>query len=255
MFCVLNVEKKSLTLLEKIFKFLARDEYRIRTVPVFKGAPFYLLDVFLCNNTIDWEKITTCTGKCAKRLLVNNCIDTPPNKEIGFFKSNILYNKAFQNTLIQILNNNKLNIKPQHIAVCDKKGIYTDFASRLIPYASKLTVVTENKEKYMDLCDHILESTGLCISVLSDFDNAKIKIDTERNLMSVDLKTEFVNVCNGEELMVNDMYKKLLPQGIDECDFYSALYELCGVFSLGECIFEKISVNNEKKRTDTVTFS
>ncbi len=254
MFCVLNVEKKKLNLFEKLFKFLRQDDYIIKTVPVFKGAPFYVLQVYVCNN-INWEKIVECAGKCAKRLLFNSNLEIPQSKEIGEYKSTLLYNKAFQNTVLQILKNNKLNKNPHHIAVYDKSAKNTEFVKRLTPYASRLTVITENKEKYINLCDEILESTGLCISVLSDFDDAKIKIALDRNIMSIDLKNQFLNICDAENLVVDDMYKKLLPDGVDEKDFYSALYELCGVFSLGDCIFETVCVNNEKKLTDSITFS
>ena len=254
MFCVLNIEKKKLTLFEKIFRFLAEDDYIIKTIPVFKGAPFYMLDVKICEN-IDWDKVIENTGKCSKRLLLNNCLEIPQDKGIGVFKSDILYNKVFHNTVLQIIKNNKRKKDLFHIAVYDKNADFIDLTTRLSMYSSKLTVVTENKEKYMNLCDTILEKTGLCISMLSDFDNAKIKIDTVRNVMSIDTNNQFLNITNGENIIVDDIYKKLLPQNVNEQDFYSALYELCGVFSLGECIFENVMVNNEKKRTDTVTFS
>ena len=65
--------------------------------------------------------------------------------------------------------------------------------------------------------------------------------------MSINNNNQFLNITNGENIMVDDIYKKILPQNVNECDFYSALYELCGVFSLGECIFENVMVNNEKK--------
>lgn len=254
MFCVLNIEKKKLTVLEKIFRFLAQDDYIVKTVPVFKGAPFYVLDVKICNN-IDWDRVIENTGKCSKRLILNNNIEIPEDKGIGIFKSNILYNKVFQNTILQILENNRPKKDLYHIAVYDKNADFTDFALRLSKYSSKLTVVTENKEKYMNLCDDILEKTGLCISLLSDFDNAKIKIDTVKNVMSIDIRNQFLNITNGENIMVSDIYKKLLLQGIDEYDFYSALYELCGVFSLGECIFENVMVNNEKKLIKDIQFA
>lgn len=254
MFCVLNIEKKKLTLLEKIFRFLAQDDYIIKTIPVFKGAPFYVLDVKICEK-IDWDKVIENTGKCSKRLLLNNCLEIPEDKGIGVFKSDILYNKVFHNTILQIIKNNKCKKDLYHIAVYDKNADFTEFTTRLSMCSSKLTVVTENKEKYMNLCDTILEKTGLCISLLSDFDNAKIKIDTTRNVMSIDTNNQFLNITNGENIIVDDIYKKILPQNVNEQDFYSALYELCGVFSLGECIFENVMVNNEKKRTDTVTFS
>lgn len=254
MFCILNIEKKKLTLLEKIFRFLAQDDYNIKTIPVFKGAPFYVLDVKVCDN-IDWDRVIENTGKCSKRLILNNNIEVPENKGIGIFKSSILYNKVFQNTILQILEKNRYEKDLYHIAVCDKYADFTDFTLRLSKYSSKLTVVTENKEKYMNLCDDILENTGLCISLLSDFDNAKIKIDILKNVMSIDNGNQFLNITKGESIMANDIYKKLMLQGIDEYDFYSALYELCGVFSLGECIFEHVMVNNEKKLIKDIQFA
>ncbi len=254
MFCVLNIEKKKLTLFEKVFRFLVQDDYIIKTVPVFKGAPFYVLSVKICEN-IDWDRVIENTGKCSRRLILNNNIEIPKDKGIGVFKSDILYSKVFRNTVLQIIENNKQKKDLYHIAVYDKNADFTDFTTDLSKYSSKLTVVTENKEKYLNLCDNILEETGLCISLLSDFDNAKIKIDTLRNIMSIDTNNQFLNISNGENLMVNDIYKKLLLQGIDEYDFYSALYELCGVFSLGECIFENVMVNNEKKLTKDIQFA
>ena len=254
MFCVLNIEKREKTLLEKVFRFLSRDEYSIKTIPVFKGAPFYILTAKVSDN-VDWNYIVEAVGKCSKKLLINQSIQTPENKNIGVFHSRILYNKVFQNTMLQILKNN-INLKsPQSIAVYDKKGEYKDFVVTLLPYASTLKVITENKQKYLSLCDKVLADTGICISLLSRFDDSKVKIDTERNIMSVALEKEFLNLSSGENALVEDTYKKLLPQGVNPYDFYSALYELCGVFSLGGCIFEEVCVNNEKKRVDTITFS
>ena len=91
--------------------------------------------------------------------------------------------------------------------------------------------------------------------MLSDFDNAKIKIDMGRNVMSIDTNNQFLNITNGENIIVDDIYKKLLPKNANEKDFYSALYELCGVFSLGECIFENVTVNNEKKLVKDIHFA
>ncbi len=254
MFCILNVEKKKLTLFERIFRFLVQDDYVIKTIPVFKGAPFYVLDVKISEN-IDWDRVIENTGKCSKRLILNNNVEIPEDNGIGVFKSDLLYNKVFQNTALQIIKNNKRKKDLYHIAIYDKNADFTDFTTRLSMCSSKLTVVTENKEKYMDLCDDILEKTGLCISLLSDFDNAKIKIDTVRNIMSIDTTNDFLNISNGENLLANDVYRKLTPKGINEYDFYSALYELCGVFSLGECIFENVMVNNEKKLVKDIHFA
>ncbi|MBO5944696.1 MAG: hypothetical protein J6Q50_05320 [Clostridia bacterium] len=254
MFCVLNVEKKNRNFFEKIFKFLARDEYSIATVPVFKGAPFYMLNASV-YDAVDWERVIEHSGKCCKRLVVNGNIIIPENQGVGVFNSPILYNKVFMNTLLHIIKNNVTIKTPQNITVYDKKGVYADFLTMIVPYASQITVVTDNKDKYTKVCDKILENTGLCVSLLSDFNDGTIKINIDKNVMSICTKNQFINVTCGENMIVNNIYKKLLPKGVDEYTFYSALYELCGVFSLGECIFETVTVNNEKKHIDTVTFS
>lgn len=254
MFCVLNVEKKNRNFFEKIFKFLAQDEYSITTVPVFKGAPFYMLNASVYDE-IDWNRVIEHSGKCCKRLVLNGDIIIPENQGIGVFDSPVLYNKVFMNTLLHIIKNNTSPKNPQSITLYDEKGEYARFLTLLVPYASKLTVVTDNKEKYTKICDEILENTGLCVSLLSDFNEGAIKINADKNVMSINAKNQFINVTCGENIIVNDIYKKLLPEGVDEYTFYSALYELCGVFSLGECIFENVMVNNEKKHIDTVTFS
>lgn len=44
-----------------------------------------------------------------------------------------------------------------------------------------------------------------------------------------------------------EMYCSLKPKGIEKYKFAAALYELCGVFSIGECRFNSITVNGEKK--------
>ncbi|MBR5203104.1 MAG: hypothetical protein IKW45_07550 [Clostridia bacterium] len=252
MFCVLNIEKKKLNLIEKIFRFLSNDDYIVKTVPVFKGAPFYILNVNV-SESVDWDKIIENTGKCSKKLILNNCYEIPENKNIGTFKSNVLYSKVFQNTVLQILSNNKRKL--HHIAVCDKNADFIDFTKQLSKYSSKLTVVTENKEKYMNICDEILENTGLCISLLTEFDNAKLKIDASKNIMSINNETDFFNISNGENIVVDEIYKKLLVEGVNEYDFYSALYELCGVFSLGDSVFENVIVNNEKKLVKDIQFA
>lgn len=251
MFCVLRLLKRKRSILEKLFKFLAYDDYSVVSVPVFKGAPFYLLTVTLTQD-VDWDKIIECTGKCSQRLLFSQEIQLPKNKQIGIFKSQLLYNKLFQNTILEIIRNSFNNSTGEHIAISDVSGNNKDFITRLIPYASRLTVVTSRKDTYIDLCDGILEKTGLCISLLSEFPDAKIKIDTDKNIVSINTNTDFLNISTGEGINADKLYKSILPEGVNEYDFYSALYELCGVFSLGECIFETVTVNNEKKLVKTL---
>ena len=95
----------------------------------------------------------------------------------------------------------------------------------------------------------------MCPVLTSDFVDSHVKINTERNIMTIKTSVELVNISSGENFSVSPIYENLLPDGVCEYDFYSALYELCGVFSLGECVFNKLMVNNEKKRREDIHFS
>ncbi len=255
MFCVLKVQKRRNTLFEKVFGSFIKDEYDVQTIPVFKGAPFYLMNITLGKRGMCWEDVITAVGKCSSRLVTNCEIALPQNVNVGLFKSEVLYDKMMKNTFIQILENNDTKNHPVSVSISDEKAEYTEFTKRLSLYASTLTIATQNKEKYFSVCEEITENIGLCPVLKTDFDNAKVKINTCKNIMTIDYDGQFLNIDNGENFTVPQIYENLLPDGVNKYDFYSALYELCGVFSLGNCIFENIYVNNEKKPVADVHFA
>ncbi len=253
MFCVLSVKERNRTLFERIFyKFLV-DDFSVKTIPVYKGAPFFLLDITTSKKEIDWENVVFAVGKCASRLILNGNITIPEKMNIGVFKSPILYNKMLKNTFLQLLENNKNRLF--QISIMDKNAENTDFTKQVSEYASALNICTTNKENYNSICDEITELTGMCPVLKSNFDDAEIKINTDTLTMTICINNENTNVSSGVDFSVPSVYENLLPIGTDKYDFYSALYELCGVFSLGESIFDTIMVNNEKKSVKDIHFS
>lgn len=255
MFCVLNVRSRENTFFERVFGCFIKDDYSIKTIPVLKCAPFFWLDATVGKNGVDWEAVEGMAGKCSRRLLLSGDIELPPNENIGIFKSDMLYKKLMQNTISEILKNNCQKKHPLRICLSDTKGEFASFAADVARYAEKLTVVTQNKAKYEKICSEIMEDTGLSVVLSSSVKYEKIFIDLDEMLMSVNLKNGVLKFSGGEDFSVPPIYEGLLPHGINKYDFYSALYELCGAFSIGECIFDTIFVNNEKKNVQTVHFS
>ncbi len=243
MFCVLNIEKRPDTLCEKLFGGFIKDEYNAKMVPVFKAAPFYTFNVKVGKRGVDWEKIIYTAGKCSRRLVLTNNTPLPERTEMSQFKSDMLYREMMCNTFIEILK--KLNTQTS-IAVIDTDGKFAKFLYKVAPYASTLTVVTNSKEKYNRVCDNIQQNLGLCTVLQTSPAEAQVKIDINRSVMTVMGEKSCVNITEGCDFTVPEIYGKLLPDNTDKYTFYAALYELCGVFSLGECIFETITVNNEK---------
>ncbi len=250
MFYVLNVKRRNGTFFERLFDSLIKDEYTVQTIPVYKAAPFCMMDVTVGKRGVDWEIVTSVLGKCATRL-VTNYEEFPEEANITKFKSVNLYDKIMKNTFVDILENNLQNHSVS-ISVLDENAKHTSFLKRISPYAKSLSVTTNNKEKYYPTCDEIIDTTGLCPILSAEFADGDIKINADKNIMTVN---GFLNISCGDDFTVPKIYEKLLPNGIDRYDFYSALYELCGVFSLADSCFRVINVNNEKKRISDVHFA
>lgn len=254
MFCVLNVEKRPDTLREKLFGDFIKDEYNAKLVPVFKAAPFYTFNVKVGKRGVDWEKIIYIAGKCSRRLVLTNSTPFPQREDMSQFKSDLLYREIMCNTFTEVLK--KLHSQ-KTILVIDSEAKQDKFLYKLAPFASTLTVVTKKKEKYNRICDNIQQNCGLCTVLQATSGDAQVKIDLNRCVMTLTGEKECINITEGFDFTVPEIYEKLLPANTDKYTFYAALYELCGVFSLGECFFETITVNNEKISLcdlDTKTF-
>ena len=255
MFTVLNIEKRKNSLTEKLFGGFRSDIYCPRLVAVYKGAPFYVLDVQIGKKGINIEKIIVSVGKCARRMVTNCEALLPRADEVGFFKSDELYKRMLENTFLKIL---EQNIHPKtQVSVCliDKKGVYTDFAKKLALFSSSFIITTENKEKYLPVLEEIMEATGLCPVLKNDMEKAQIIIDIDKFYMHITEENLKITVEDRCDFVVPEIYNYLKPNSINKYEFYSALYELCGVFVLAEGVFDSVNINNEKKRLTDAHFS
>ena len=129
MFCVLTVKERDKTLFERLFGRFLVDEYSVKTIPVFKGAPFFILDITKGKREIDWENVIFAVGKCAKRLVLLDDIIIPEDKGISVFKSTVLYGKMMKNTFLQILENNKNTF--HSVSIKDTNAENTEFVKGL----------------------------------------------------------------------------------------------------------------------------
>lgn len=253
MFCLLEISERRYGLKEKLFGRFLKDIYELKTVPVFKGAPFYKLNVTVGKMGVDWQQVRFFVGKCANRLLVNSAVDLDETVGVGRYEKKTLYPKLMQNTFITLLKQqNKIF---DDLCFIDKKAQSAELLYKLVPYFNKISVVTDNKPQYDKTCDRILEETGLCVTTQSEIQNACVKIDTERNIMTVITENNIYNITDGDGFSVPTIYENLYDETVEKLLFYSALYEFCGVFELADLSFETIVINGEKKGINEVIFT
>ncbi len=243
MFCVLNIETRKNTLNERLFGRFIKDKYNLHLVPVFKAAPFYMYNVTVGKRGADWQKILFCTGKCARRFVITSNTQLPKLKGVGTFKSDLLYKKLIQNTFVKLLEGCK-NKMP--VTLVDLNGEAPELLYSLSSVASSVSVVTNKKGSFKRACDNIQAETGLSVALISAQNRWGAKIDVAKSTMTITKGENTLTFSEGSDFAVEEIYERLLPRGVEPYNFYSALYELCGVFSLGEAVFENITVNNEK---------
>lgn len=251
MFCLLKTEYRKNTVIEKIFGKFIKDRYEMHTVPVFKGAPFYVLNATVGKNGVDWDEVLYYSGKCAGRLIVDENTKVPKQKGIGVYNGKVLYDIILRNTFLKAV---KSICRKDFETLCliDAKGAYSDFILLLVPYFERVYVVTEHKEKYERVCEEILSETGLSIVFMQNAADAYITINADNKSMTVKTGENIFNIKNGEDFEVPEIYEKLYDGSVDRMIFFSALYELCGVFSLAKCEFQYVSVNGIKKKVDSI---
>lgn len=245
MFCFLKIIERENTLIEKLFGRFRKDEYELKTVPVFKGAPFYKLCVTVGKKGVNWQEVRNFVGKCANRLLVNDSVVLDKNWGVGKYNSPALYSKLVQNSFVNILK--KQNKIFETLCFIDKKAQASDHLFKLVPCFAHIVVVTDNKRKYEKVCEKILDDTGLCVTMQNEIVASTVKIDADRNVMTIIGKRNIYIFSDGEEFSVPEVYEKLYDDSVDRLLFYSALYEFCGVFELAELSFDTITINGEKK--------
>lgn len=251
MFCLLKTEYRNNTVIERIFGKFIKDKYEMQTVPVFKGAPFYVLSATVGKNGADWDEVLYYSGKCTGRLIVDENAKVPEKKGIGVYNGKVLYDIILRNTFLKILKIN--NCKDfETLCLIDSKGSYSDFIFSLVPYFERVCVVTEHKEKFERVCEEILGATGLSIVFMQNAADAYITINADNKSMTVKTGENTLNIKNGEDFEVPEIYEKLYDGSVDRMIFFSALYELCGVFGLAKCEFRYVSVNGIKKKVDSI---
>lgn len=253
MFCVVDICERKSTFKEKLFWRFIKDEYVLQTIPVYKGAPFYKLNITVGRKGIDWEYVSYCTGKCGGRLLLESEINLPKSFGLGRYSNNVLYNKMMQNTFLYIIKQQKQIY--EDLCFFDKEAKGEPYLLKLVPYFKRICVVTENKEEYLKVCDRILEETGLSVELHSETNNRRNIIDFDRCEMQINTENKAYTINKGENFSVPEIYGRLYDTRVEKTVFYSALYEFCGIFELAELIFSSIQVNGEKKDANEVIFT
>ncbi len=228
MFSVLNVTQPKKSLFGK-----RKCTVEMLLSPVKGAAPYKVINVTPGKKGIDWRMVAQAAGASGKSMLVPDGVEIPHGVGIERFVPRILPSVILLNT-VAAEGYEKLN---RSILIVDRCGVLSDYVKRIVPSASKITVVTDEPELYVEASVKIMEEYGASIRVCnqtSDDERFDIAVSDEAvNGATLCLSTSDVskNSCINE-IMQN--YAHLCDENIDLFLFVCALFECSGLKDPGE---------------------
>lgn len=228
MFSVLNtVEAKQ--------KFFRKKKCRVEALlsPVKSAAPFKVINAECGRKGIDWHTVAAAAGCSARSMLVPEGLTVPPYSSIKLFEPEVL-------PLLIMLNTAVIHLKrgeaaKNKLVIIDRNAVLPDYIERVVMHAARITVVTDQPEKYYPCMADLMEKCGAGIRVCNQPDS-KIKFDVAITF------DEAVNarICldasklSADDIAIPEECIRMCPDKIDRFSFVCALFECSGLLKLGE---------------------
>ncbi len=139
-------------------------------------------------------------------------------------------------------------VSPVSVVISDRFGEFSHCLDTIMSTARQVHIVTENPSAYSEENMQVFKNRGACASISDSPLGVKYDImfspfsDSSRVLCdaSILVGEEGFELVN-DRLGVPYKYRKQKPEMVDEIDFAAALYEVCGIKELENCVPERIA--------------
>ncbi len=201
--------------------------------PVKGAAPYKVINVTPGKKGIDWKTVCLAAGCSCRSMLLPESVEVPLSVPIVRFEPQVMPLLIALNTAISL--SDKKDAHKCSLLVCDSRAVLADYLPRAVPYASKITVVTECPEMYLKCAAEIMEDFGAVIKICSQADSSAVydiavsdgeKINAAVCVTADDIKSD------ADKINFPDEYVRMCPPQIDIFSFICALFECSGVTKL-----------------------
>lgn len=201
--------------------------------PVKGAAPYKVINVTPGKKGIDWRTVCLAAGCSSESMLLPESVEVPLSVPIAKFEPQVLPLLIALNTAVSLCDDE--NKHKRSMVIRDSKAVLADYLPRAVPYASKITVVTDYPEMYIECAAKIMEEYGAVIQMCSQVDPTVVydvavsdgeKIDAAVCVTADEIKN------NADKIEFPDEYVRMCPPQIDVFVFMCALFECNGVKKL-----------------------
>ena len=201
--------------------------------PVKAAAPYKVINVTPGKKGIDWKTVCLAAGCSSRSMLLPEAVEVPLSVPIARFEPQVLPLLTALNTAVLLCDKNDRH--KLSLAVCDSKAVLAGYLPGAVPYASRITVVTDCPEMYLECAAQIMEDFGAVIKICSQIDSSTVYdiavSDKERINAGICVTADDVKK-NADKINFPDEYVRMCPPQIDVFDFVCALFECSGVKNL-----------------------
>lgn len=212
------------------------------------------------RGKIPYEKIAKlCHGE-ESRVLAQESLTFPENCCLRRFESRELRSRLCLNMALEVLKNLSKKGKDIKVGIFDPYGKIADGAGSLLRYTKSLKVVTASTDVYSAEASRLMEESGAVMSVsrrlrtLSELNlilaptplNLGLPLRKDAVILTV-TKPKLSQKCAvfyRYSFTLEEELENLIPEGVENEYFASALYTLKGRFDLGSYIPQAVSVDS-----------
>ncbi len=240
---------------EKIKPPLPQREY----VQVKAGAPFLRLKVR--ENHMSWAKISASLERRERQIVCADDIRFPDCISLRRAEPRSLGTNIMLRTALSLLEESGKG-KKLSLSLYDRNGVCINLLKNLAPLVRYVSVYTEKIREYFYASSVVMEEWGMSVKI-NEYESSsspgEIIVADEFSLNMKNARLVFLsapsvisyNTVTGEGFCIEEDYRILKSECIDDFTFASALYEYSGVKSFENSRFSYLClagrrVNHEK---------
>lgn len=197
------------------------------------------------KGRVNWPEIRRVTGGEASRLLLPRQLTPPAGCGVSPFAGNELRQALMRQTALHLLQANPA-LSRCPVVICDPQARHPELAESLTPLAADLRVLTARPAGYRPAVEAAMARHGAALPLTDDLSCltgaalvlAPDGIDGDpplpRGWVLSGVEQARPRTVTGYIPAGYAAYMPTLPPGCDIWDYLAGLYELSGVYSLGE---------------------
>lgn len=245
MFVILKVEQTEKRRIKK-----AKTVSNVRFVNMGSGQCFYEVEVISGERGVNWHEVSSFIGNHGKNVLLPENTIIPEAAPVRRFCANKFKNILIFNTLELVLRELFFLGNRIKCVVNDPDGLYSAEIEKIVKYAARTTVVTNNEFRYFTQIRAIYSHYGAGITLTDSLDVTQddtVIIDTTGELGKV--RGVLFSPVGGMKPMIVDGFdhiKAYCPPYIDQLDFMGAIFEMNRNAGLGDAFCRSFVCENTK---------